>query len=312
LLYESHGMQNYLPEKKYLESKQCRCSRILREQVAVFSATENFRLLTCCGASDPTKQTLFQAYDLKREEQDFLKIALKSHRRVLVASAEGSLLVFGDWMADTGLLLALRLPESKSLLARVLAVMGRGEIVISPHEVPPHAKDPSPDDAIEHLAELFHYLDRVFSPADQIGLPTRAALIAELIGCRVDPTALPGALSDPPPQNQHRWTAFLFCALLSLRNENVSLSSVGNLRCALSYDNGSIDEKAETTAASEKDERFAWTKHPCFAPFAISIEGNTVSVRADATSRELAGKLHAETATRILTLSLSLEWHSKP
>lgn len=308
LLYESHGMQNYLPEKRHLEGKQNRSSRVLRERIAVFSAGADSRLMASYGLNASAGQTLFQVFDFEREERDFLESSLKSRRRVLAACAEGSLLVFGDWMADTGLLLVLHLPEPKSLLARVFALMGRGEIAVSPGEEPPHAKGFAPDDAIEHLAELFYYLDRIFSPSAEIGLPTRAALIAELIGCRIDRDALPAAISELPSENQGGLTAFLFCALLTLRNENVSLASVGNLRCSLSYTEGSIGKKE--TATSEKNEAFAWTRHPGFAPFEILIEGNTVSVRADARSHEVVGRFHAETSTRILELSISLDWQS--
>lgn len=301
MLYETQSIHNYLPEKARLEGKDRRPSRVCREAFAVLSVDEDFRILASYGMKTNTDRSIFCAYGIHQKERSSAERAVRSGGRVLVPCQEGTLLIFSDWLHSTGLALTVHLPDPADEVMQTLAMMGRAEFTGVAVDVLSHAH-PS-DLVIDRLSELLYYLDRILSPRTEIGIVTRAALIAELIGCYANQASLPTA-PTAFPQDGHRLTAFLFCALLSLRNESISLSAVGNLRCSLSYREECLEKEGEKTPRS--NQKFTWAKHPGFAPFEISVQNNTISMRTHATERALAEQFHAKPSKTILELSISL------
>lgn len=309
MIYDSHAIHNYVPEKLQLEGKHGRSSRVCREGFGIFSAADRFRRLISCGTVATPMQEAFLEEGIRREELGFLKAALKSHGRVLLQAAEGSLLVFGDWLNSTGLVLSVRLPEPKNAVMQALGMMGREDFAISPdEEESPRAIRASADEVLEHLAEIFYYLDRILSPSAELGLLTRATLIAELIGCHADCTALPLTFPSLLSHKASSLTAFLFCAFLSLRREHVSAESeeargrFPSFRCTLS----AVEERVTQPSEEEIEEKreFSWMGHPAFAPFEISVGENGISLQAELTQEMLLPQLHAETMAKRMLLSV--------
>lgn len=302
MLHETQSVQNYLPEKAKLEGKDHRTSRVCREAFAVLSVDEDFRILASYGMKANTDTSIFRAYEINQRELAFAERTVRSGGRVLIPCQKGTLLIFADWLRSTGLALSVHLPAPSNEVMQTLAMMGHSEFKCAAGDhVLSHAH--SNDHLIDTLSELLYYLERILSPREEIGIVTRAALIAELIGCYANPATLPTA-PTPFPQSGYHLTAFLFCALLSLRNESISLSAVGNLRCSISYREERLEKDEEKTLLP--NQAFAWIRHPCFAPLKISVQNNTISMCAHATERELAGQFRAKPAKTVLELSLSL------
>ena len=210
--------KSYVPELLFGEEKQEISARICREDFAVIDPGDGYRVVTGRGGTYSSGQNLPRMWQIPKAEIEWLERALVFNRRALLLGAEGPILIFGELLDATGLLLAVRpYLTAKDLTAGLRHVGVRG-IMTSPTFADFTASIPTEACAMQ-ISELFYYADRILDTENrfEIGLRTRMHLIANFIGCRVETADLPFADPASSRVERARLTAFLICALSELR-----------------------------------------------------------------------------------------------
>lgn len=310
-------IESYLPETLFLRDKHRLSARVCREEIAVIDPADGYRLLVCRGAAQ-RKESLFRAYGIDRGEQKFLQNALQTEQRILLHSKAGELLVFADWLTPAGLLLAVLLPEPRGALIQALALIGQRDFAISPFPAETSQAVIHPlDEVLDHLDEIFYYLKGILSPSADIGLLTRAALIARLVGCQADCTSLPVEFPALLPCDTARLTAFLFCGLLALRNQSHPVVAEGTgthapariFRCRLLFSDSlemprANREKHQTNKVTALEKDFSFLCHSAFQDFEITAEDGALTLQANLAPAMSPTLLHALGSTARLCLIL--------
>lgn len=223
----SNQVKAYVPEFLLTDEKQENALRVCKEDCLVVDPSDRFRILVSRTRTPLSKDRWDQAYAIPPSEMRFLQDALTENKRVLLMGRDRRpLLVFAELLRSVGILFAVAPHADADGIARVLLHTGRTDIAITPSlrktSTVPHTED---DAIYEQLDELFFYVDRIFSPAPQIGLRTRTHLIANFAGCVLDDVAVPLDSLACPPSEQDRLIAFLLCAFLALRRQDGGVSA---------------------------------------------------------------------------------------
>ncbi len=227
------GVSSYVPELTFLETKNARGCRICHEDVAVLDARRDLRLVSYRGVMPLPDGDYLSLVGVPSEDRSFLLSHLGMHPHMLLSSSSGPLLVFGDLLPETGLLLLVRLhppkgskrPVSVSSLMRALSLIERADFVPSPSVASVSVRSRSGDmELCSRLEEILYYtealsLDRLL-PSD---LASSALRLASFAGC--DPRRI--RFLDPLPELPSRQAAslltFLLCSFLALRQQNGEL-----------------------------------------------------------------------------------------
>lgn len=324
-------MNGYVPEGSFFKGKDGRSERLCMEKIAVIDALHGYRVLVRHSFEIDLESDLFSAFGIDRDEKSYFMNALETHRRLLLHGSLGEVLVLGDWLSETGLLLAVALPESRGVLMQALGLMRREDIAISPFPAEALQAVAHPiDDAIGHLSELFFYLDRIFSTDYTLGLMTRVLLIGAFVGCRVSCEALPVEFPALCAADSARLSAFLLCSLITLRRQNhpVLATAEGNsvlhnsFLCRLDYtarnrplENSETGKDKNYARGAKKLGRrsgkweplleLAFLEHEAFRSFDIDLGERTLSLEAPMIPATFSSLLYA--TGELLFLRLILE-----
>ena len=270
-------LKSYFPESLLIEGKQEPLRHSFHEDCLMVDPFERLRILAARSHRPVLGTSLERAYAIPAEELQFFKqhILQEGRTRLLLSDANGrAMLVFGDLLSSSGLLLVLALQDSAEAVARMLHHSGRTGFLPSPRlasvSLVPHADD---DDVYTHLAELFFYLDRILADTPRVGLRTKTLLIANFTGCQLDDTALPLETLTCPPAECERLVAFLLCAFLTLRTRDKGIRAHtdkdGQTLC---YRVEPINAPCGTPHADVRN--FPFLKLPTFHRFSVLDNGN--------------------------------------
>ena len=219
---------SYLPEIDLLAQKKSFSARHCREDCAVVSAVDPSRVLACrcriaSGRSPDPAATPTSLFGIPASDLQFLKSHLAPHRLLVLAGSPSPVLVSCDLLeaAEVLLMLSPHQADADALLRALTVRLANTEILISPSlcQISPtaHRNDPQIE---ELILEWMFYASRIGAEQERIGLRTRAMLIANFTGCR---TEVAEPCEDELSLSRvvcHRVSAFLLCALLTLRDRD--------------------------------------------------------------------------------------------
>ena len=285
----------YVPESFLLDEKQECARRVCHEDLLIVDPADGFHVLVARGSTPMQGKRLDKLFAIPSSEMQFLRNTLSTSTRVLLMGGNSrALLIFGDLLRSSGILLVLSPHADASAVARLFNHMGRSEFVPSPAlsqvSPVPHSGD---DEIYEQLTELFFYLDRILSPSPRFGLRTKTHLIANFAGCILDDVAVPLDALTCPTIESERLVAFLFCAFLSLRMHDRGASAKTDER-----DLPVLHYRVEPIA--DEDDRnlppcdFPFLALPAFRRFtALSANGNAPTLEAHLNLSPQDGSLRA-------------------
>lgn len=316
-MFSQLRLEAYVPERVFFEGKNLASERLCQEEAAVIDVASGYRLLVRHRLADEQGNDLFSAFGIGRSERTFLERSLGGHKRLLLHGDCGEVLILADWISETGLLLALRLPEMRGVFRQALGLMRREEIVFSPFVgEAPQGSAAAIDAAIEHLSELFFYLDRILSPDRSIGLMTRVSLIGSFVGCRVFGEALPVDFPALQSRDTARLSAFLLCSLITLRRQNNPVIATGEgnavmhrtFGCRLDYGEPECDSDGAQVASPDAVSRvtkrphadwreteldFSFLEHEAFREYAVEWKQGSLSLQAPLIPASYSSLLYA-------------------
>lgn len=220
------NIKSYVPELTLLESKAEQSARTFDGDLAVIAPANGFCAVACRGRACAVGQSMTEAYGIDPAELAFLRHALASHKRILLQGKGGAVLLFADLLDTTGLLLAAVPKLSAASAARLLRHLCRADFAISPTlSAATGALQAEDKSSYDRLSELLYYTDRILSDDPNTGLWTRTLLTANFAGCLLEATSLPVNAFALSRGEGHRFTAFLLCAFLTLRNRDATVAA---------------------------------------------------------------------------------------
>ena len=156
-------VSSFVPESLLLDGKNALSCRPCREDCALLDTNRAFTPVAFRGAFFACDD-FFSRVGVSLSELTLLTSELRTHPRMLLPTASGSLLLFGELLQTTGLLLVIRphLPANCSAvsLLSALSMIGETYFALPPSVSLKAASFSSFDDALlEQLRELFFYLN---------------------------------------------------------------------------------------------------------------------------------------------------------
>ena len=220
------NIKSYVPELTLLENKAEQSARMFDEDLSVIDPASDFCTVACRGIGSAVGRSMTEAYGIDPAELAFLRHALASHKRILLRGKGRAVLLFADLLDATGLLLAAVPKLSAASAARLLRHLCRADFAITPALCAATGALQAEDKtSYDRLSELLYYTDRILSDDPNTGLWTRTLLTANFAGCLLETTSLPVHALTLSRDEQHRFTAFLLCAFLTLRNRDAAVQA---------------------------------------------------------------------------------------
>lgn len=224
--YSLNDTSAYFPESLFLEGKQVPSCRVCREDCILIDAEQDFCPVAFRGSNVIARKNYFSEIGLSASEYSFFLTSYPMRDRILLQTTQnGILLVLGDFLDATGLLLVIR-PHLEwshaaigSTLLATLSFIGENGFAASP-EVRSRAPQScfSDHDLCEQMKELFFYLNSFCNPQPfSVGLFTGSLRIANFAGCKLECVSLPFQEQLTDTAEQIRLATFLLCVFLSLR-----------------------------------------------------------------------------------------------
>lgn len=273
-------IRSYVPESEHLSQKMGHGARVCLEDCAVVDVGRGGVILAARGAGF-SGGTVFDATGMSKEERGYFDLGISRHTRFLLSVGERPLLIFTDWLAQTGLVLAVLLHCDAMSAATALEVLpDTGFACLMAREGKGMDTDACRD-AFECLSDVFSYTDVIFSPsADTV---IRLSHIAAFAGCRLQPSLVKSVCEGGlRVQNPHT-VLFLLCAFLFLRGQDGMIDADGEDAPLYRITLG--ENMNKTPSASPT---FAET--PCFGDCKTETDGVNLTLTFDAREEEL---LHA-------------------
>lgn len=300
------SVESYVPEISFFEEKDGAGCRACFEDCAVIDTNQNNAVVAFRGLNLPNGGDYFQFLGLGERESTRIKSALSRASRVVIPCKIGILLVFGELLGATGLLVTLLLPPTKKFsdvpslygsVCRSFEALGRRDFVLLGEltEKSPRIED---RDTAHRLCELLYYPDSILSQKPlRDGIWTLSLRIANFAGCKLEKVGLPVRDVDCPPMEISRLVAFLLCAFLTLRQQSGTVSAEGEeapfKNAALCYrvtlqagkkagsiSTRSTEHNAETKNNASLEKRFPFLSCPCFRSFALKTEDGEITLEA--------------------------------
>ncbi len=300
-----NSLNSYIPEGFFLEGKQQIPPRLCRESLALVNASDHYRILACRGELFAEGALLASCCELPSSELAFLETTLCTHRAVALLGKRGPILLFGDLLTHTGLLLAVCPQLPPSSLRRALLAIGKGDVLCSSalpnEELIPHATDVESADC---LRELFFYLDRMLTPREAISFWTQTRLASGISGCAVEAKSLPIASVSLSDAEQARLSAFLLSYFLRCRQQDGAVSAhVNETDLSFSYRMELLSTRSDLQDASTAHS--ALLALPAFRQFQVREEGDATTMELLLAKGDLSGKLLTEAhAISVLRITL--------
>lgn len=295
-------LKRYLPEVHLTEEKHADATEPCAEDFAVLNAANGYRVLACRAQTLKEGDLLPEAWGISPAELDFLERTIPLHRRVILDSAEGAVMVFADFVRSTGLLLVARPYLQSRMLPGVLRFLQRTDFVFSPAILAQTDAASVCSDRVvcEQIDRLLYYLDRMLDQTDRFGIGfwSRCLLVAHFAGCRLDKAFLSVERPAISKSDDARLTLFLLCTMLKLRQTSGRVSTEeGDLPCFFCrVELETVDLGHRSSQPAPRTE-FPILLLPEFRHFSLTEgpSGLVLEAHLQDTSRKL--NLHARSAT---------------
>lgn len=283
-----HDISSFVPEKTLLDGKHDFPCRVCHEDCVILDANNDFLPVAYRGTQPNMKENYFSFIGLSASEYSFFRSVLHTHNRILLHSPLGAILVFTEFLGETGLLLVIRpylsvSPErSVPTLLAALHQIGETRFIASSHTAPLDPDRHFLDNIIhEQLSELFFYVDFFCNPEPFAhGIFTTSVRLANFAGCRLECLSLPFDEQSLSSSEQVRLAAFLLCVFLSLRHQadhahaEYFSDNVSPLRYHISA--FSDPEHVLTSHSLLQMEQLPFLNCACFEAFRLSLSDHSV------------------------------------
>lgn len=219
-------VQSYLPESALLEGKQHAGARICKEDCAVIDLFHQYTILASRGEGLLTGTDFRQAVRLSKSAERALTKALQTKKHLILDVDQKPLILFADWLPETGLLLAIRPNCTYSAISEALSVLERSDFIFLSRI---SSQKPSSEEcrtAFEILSDILFHLSFIL-PSDTFHTADRLiAHVAAFAGCQIDSeTALAFSRNGLDPQAAKQAIPLLLCTFLYLRGQNGTLKA---------------------------------------------------------------------------------------
>ena len=286
-----NDISSFVPENLLLDGKDAHSCRPCREDCILLNANNHFSPVAFRGSFFDCDGDFFSYVGVSPSDLALLPSELHAHPRMLLPTPSGSLLLLGDLMPTTGLLLVIRphLPAdcSAASLLSALSMIGETDFLPFPSVSLEASTSPFPDDALlEQMRGLFFYLNSFCTRYPfSSGLFTGSLRIARFVGCRLECGPLPFDEHHLDSEEQTRLAAFLLCVFLKLRRKIDQLCAdlcadselLFRYRvCAVSKSDALSSAFSNRETADIPD----FLRLPCFRDFRFSVSDG--SIRFDA------------------------------
>lgn len=252
-------VESYVPTATFYDGKREAAGAIFQDRFAVVDINEDFLILAFRGKGLQTGSPL----SVEREIVLPLRQALAKGERVLIKSADGSAIFFGDWMYN-GLVPVLLLPDACASLSAAAVLIFHNEIVTIGTAEPSELSKRELSELCLRFSDTLAECDRVFPKEKPEQFRGHAARIAAFAGCRADFSDLsfdPFPLSEP---DTRKWTLLLLCLFLSLRGSSGDEPSVFMREIGREMLLPGVDFSLSRDAGKQTDKRFSFLRHPAF------------------------------------------------
>ena len=272
----------YIPAIDFTNEKALTPLRTHREDIAVIDPNNHYQILACRPHQANAGASLPSLWAIPDEELSFLRTALSSHSRVALLADGCAVLILGELLAASGVLLAVRPQISPAALRRYAESCGLGDLAFSPAFPRPSASLSEAE--LEQLDELNYYLGQILTPRKKVGIATLTWRIANFVGCRLEENKL-SPVEDRLAEGQlKRLTAYLLCTFLHLRTlgghtaaSGASPAEAPQFRYHVEYVDPSTDDDGKSLLLLA-DQPFH--KLPAFSDFIIRKEGEKLILDA--------------------------------
>ena len=272
MIMKINKIRSYVPESEHLSPKMRHGSRVCLEDCAVIDVGRGGLILASRGAGF-SGSTVFDAVGMSEEERVLFDLGVSRHKRFLISVGKRPLLIFADWLAQTGLVLAVLLHcDATSAVAALEVLSDTGFVCLASHEGKGMDTDACRD-AFERLSDIFSYTDVILSPsADTV---IRLSYIAAFAGCRLEPTLLKSICEGGLRVQDPHTVLFLFCAFLFLRGQDGMIDADREDTPLYRITLG--ENQNQTPSASP-----AFAQAPCFGDCKIETDGVNLTLTFDA------------------------------
>ncbi len=284
------NLHSYVPENLQFLHKQQAASRRFFEECALFSPEKNFQILASRGNRLPEGESFLACCGISLSPSAFLGQISPQSIHLLIPCKEGSVLLFADLFAHTGLLFGVLVPVDGETILRVLTLIGRSDfrsVAAFPHATPSFRTG---DELLcRQLEELFYYTTRIFSPKPEASLWTGCLLIANFAGCRLAKVSLPIESPALSKRDEACMTLFLLASFLTLRRKSgevmaegatkSSTASSATYQCAVSFSEPETDTDTEPEPENPSETDLPppppplplFLSEPCFADLTATL-----------------------------------------
>jgi len=219
-------IDSYIPEPELLAEKTAFCGRLCREDCAILDAASPDRVLAYRCRTETVEHRFSTLFGVRAADMRFLRSSLAPHRLLVLSGRSAPVLVSCDLLDSTGLLLALspHQADTGSFLRALTTTATESKILLSPtlrcSAITAHRDDPEVEGL---LSEWAFYASRIVSGRAELGLCTRAMLIANFVGYPIRATDWSAEKLSLPTAVWHRLSALLLCVFLTFRQQNGAL-----------------------------------------------------------------------------------------
>jgi hypothetical protein len=243
---------------------------------------------------------------LSATELRFLEGALPQHRRVLLLGKEGAVLCFGEWLTDTGLLLAVRFSQDPRTVCRNLNLLCRDAALSPAFSSMKNGIDEEEEQAYQSLRRTLAAADRLLDA--EIGIGELCRMAAAFAGCRLQENLFPRQGVDLTLRDRHRLTAFLICVFFSARSWSGEMRAEGDplsFLCSASY-------HCRVELLQEKDDRtnkhfsLPFLSFPAFSDYTARITPQGIVLEASLERAQTETAVHGNRLPRT-TVRLELQ-----
>ena len=241
--------------------------RRFREDVAIVSPSDGYKILACRGPSLHTGDRL----SIFESERSVIDSAIEKEKTAAILYDGRLLLVFTELFEKTGLL-CISFPHGNgTVLAKSLLTAEIEDLLPSDALLAFSATGVRNDDVITELIEEIYLFRRILRVDGDTDFRLHNARIAALAGCRVDVRALPIGVFPIDRIDFSKWTAFLLCAFLAFRGDSaldtqIQLNDASRREFSLQISH--VSEHSHKKPL--KDDRFAFLRLPCFSGYHLA------------------------------------------
>lgn len=301
------NVENYVPIEDFYREKQMPAGDGFCDRFAILEWDGAFRIVASRG--EELSQGAVLPVD-PEEDLGLLRQMLSDGKRVIVQTAVGAAILFGD-LYEGGMIPALFPSGNSEDLATACGLLGRKELVLS-YGFEKAARKGSEThsravfDLCRGLSETLNRCDRLFSSKEPYDFRLHCAEVAAFAGCRVNVGELP--MGDFPicEADRRRWTLFLLCLFLSLRGASAEGTNFRMEQTERQTLTTGMEYRSNRDSRKTDAERFAFLDHPAFDGVELERTNDGYRLAVTLKRQEPSGVLRAISISDRLVFALIL------